>query len=118
MYFFAPLVLLFAVNWFLLSAWLKTSEMAHNKRNQFSKTFAVYKIKEARLILQSGIYRYILQILGKARPSFFTTANDIALIPLELIKPVRKAREAGNLYEAENELLYWFRLCLNYDMRS
>ena len=92
--------------------------MAHNKRNQFSKTFAVYKIKEARLILQSGVYLYILQILGKARPSFFTTVNDIALIPLELIKPVRKAREAGNLYEAENELLYWFRLCLNYDMRS
>ena len=36
------------------------------------------------------------------------SANDITLIPLELIKSVRKAREAGNLYEAENELLYWF----------
>ena len=36
------------------------------------------------------------------------SANDITLIPLELIKSARKAREAGNLYEAENELLYWF----------
>ena len=36
------------------------------------------------------------------------SANDITLIPLELLKSVRKARKVGNLYEAENELLYWF----------